>query len=188
MGEAVVTADVTRVVRRRELGCWLRRSRPSSSAQSTATLRIDRFLLGDTAHLELAVLDREGEAALDQVERVLAELLIAPARQDVEVLADARGERLELVRTGDQPRRDAGFLGTDLEQQLEQVADQRARPWSGPAAWARGRASRRASSGLARLDRGHQARADIVGLPAGRQSANAAEIVLASWADGARSR
>ena len=49
--------------------------------QSSASLRIDGllFVADHAAHLELAVLDREGEAALDQVERVLAELLEPPA-------------------------------------------------------------------------------------------------------------
>jgi hypothetical protein len=60
------------------------------------------------AHLELAVLDRESEAALDQVERVLAELLVTPAAQDIEVFADAGGERLQIIRAGDKSRCDAG--------------------------------------------------------------------------------
>ena len=85
--------------------------------------------LCNSAHLELSVLDREGEAAFDQIERVLAELLIAPAGEDIEVLAHAGCEGFEVVGTGDQPGRDARFLRADLEQELEQVADQRAHPW-----------------------------------------------------------
>src|SRR3954469_10475068 len=50
------------------------------SGANNISLRIDPLLLpDDPAHLELAVLDRKGEAPLDEVDRVLAELLIAPA-------------------------------------------------------------------------------------------------------------
>src|SRR5260221_12889472 len=55
-----------------------------AGANSTA-LCIDGLRgLNDPAHLEFPVLDRKGEAAFDQVERVLAELFVAPARQDLE--------------------------------------------------------------------------------------------------------
>src|SRR3954470_10328969 len=52
------------------------------SGANIITLRIHPLLfLDDPAHLELAVLDRKGEPPLNQVERVLAELLVAPAPQ-----------------------------------------------------------------------------------------------------------
>src|SRR4051812_35801528 len=62
---------------------------PSTNVAAIAALRINGFAHDHAAHLELAVLDAEGEAAFDEIERVLAELLVAPPRQDVEVLADA---------------------------------------------------------------------------------------------------
>src|SRR6476659_10145295 len=98
----------------------------SNAGARRSALRIDSLLLLDdeAAHLELAVLDREREAALDQIERVLAEFLIAPARENLEVLADSGRERLELVGAGDELGGHPGFLGADLEQQLQQVADQ----------------------------------------------------------------
>src|SRR5437763_1146921 len=90
----------------------------------SADLRIDSLRLGDPAHLELAALDTEGEPALHKVERILAELLVTPTAQDIEILADAGGERLEVVGTRDQARGDAGFLGPDLQQQFQKVADE----------------------------------------------------------------
>ena len=51
----------------------------ASSRGEATILRIDGSSSDHAAHLELAVLDGEGEAALDEIERVLAELLVAPA-------------------------------------------------------------------------------------------------------------
>src|SRR4051794_16653691 len=94
-------------------------------ANSSASLRIDRFLLQNAAHLELAVLDCKAEPPFHEVERVLAELLEAPPGKNPEAAADSCGKRFEIVRARDQARRDARFLCANLEQQLEQVADQR---------------------------------------------------------------
>ena len=69
--------------------------------------------------------------------------------EDVEVVAHPGGEHFQFVRARDQLGRDPGLLGADLEQQLEQVADQRARPWSGRAGAARARAVRRARAASA---------------------------------------
>src|SRR6185369_8532711 len=96
----------------------------SRAGASRAALRIDRLLLRDSAHLQLAVFDRKGESPFDEVEGILAEFLVAPAREDVEVLANPRRERLEVVRAGDQAGGDSSLLRADLEQKLEQVADQ----------------------------------------------------------------
>src|SRR5947209_3923685 len=90
----------------------------SSAGAASNSLRIDRLLHHDSAHLELAVLDRESQPALDQVERIAAELLVAPAAEDVQVLANSGGERLEVVGAGDQPGGDSGLLGANLQQQL----------------------------------------------------------------------
>ncbi len=89
-----------------------------------------RFGLGlrlavDAGHLEAALLDAEPEPALDQLERVAAEHLVAPAFEHRQ-LAHAGGERLELLGAGQQPRGDVDLAGADLEQQLEQVGDERA--------------------------------------------------------------
>ena len=64
----------------------------------------------DARAQQLAVAHREGEPALDQVERVVAEFLVAPALEDREALAPAGGELLQLLGLGDQPRRDVAFL------------------------------------------------------------------------------
>ena len=72
----------------------------SGKRLAMTALRIDSFFDGHAAHLQLAVFDREGQAALDEVERVLAEFLIAPAAEDIEVLADTRGECFQIVRAG----------------------------------------------------------------------------------------
>src|SRR5690348_14593353 len=98
----------------------------SAGARASRRLRIDGLLVRDTAHLELSILDGEGEPALDEIERVLAEFLVAPAAQDVEVLAHAGGKGFEVVRPGDQARGNAGFLGADFQQQLQKIADQHA--------------------------------------------------------------
>src|SRR5439155_24444961 len=98
----------------------------SRAGATRAILRIDRLLrlCNHPAHLEFPVFDGEGEATLDQVDRVLTELLVAPARQDIEILAHSGGERLEVVGAGDEPRRDSGLLGADLQQQLQEIADE----------------------------------------------------------------
>src|SRR4051812_13562501 len=58
----------------------------SDKGANSSNLRIDLLLLYDhTAHLQLAIFDRKGEASFDEVERVLAELFVAPAGQDLEV-------------------------------------------------------------------------------------------------------
>src|SRR5205814_7029997 len=56
----------------------------SKAVPRLKALRIDRLFRHDSVHLEPAVLDPERESSFDQVEGVLAELLIAPARQDFE--------------------------------------------------------------------------------------------------------
>src|SRR5436305_6779761 len=94
----------------------------SNAGAKNRVLRILRLLHRGSSHLEPAVLDPEGEPALDQVDRVLAELFVTPAGQDIEVLADAGGKRFEIIGAGDQSRGDPGFLGADLKQQLQQVA------------------------------------------------------------------
>src|SRR3982751_1644735 len=81
-----------------------------------AILRIDAFLLGlnHPVHLKFPVLDAEGEPAFNQIDRVLPELLVSPARKDIQVFAHSSCESFKLVRAGDQPSGDAGLLGTDL--------------------------------------------------------------------------
>src|SRR3954454_13449715 len=64
----------------------------SNAGAKNRVLRILRLLHGGSSHLKPAVLDPEGEPALDQVDRVLAELFVTPAGQDIEVLADAGGK------------------------------------------------------------------------------------------------
>src|SRR5260221_14598516 len=96
----------------------------SIAGTNSRDLRIDRFVRGNPVHHEPAVLDPEREPAFDQIERVLAELLVTPAGQDLEVLAHSGGERLEVVRSGDELRCNTRFLGADLEQKLQEVADQ----------------------------------------------------------------
>src|SRR5690348_14556202 len=81
----------------------------SSAGARSETLRIDRLLLMNPAHLELAVLDCEGEASFDQVERVLAELLVAPTAEDVQVAPHAGSKRLEIVGPRDEAGGDARF-------------------------------------------------------------------------------
>src|SRR5215204_3008412 len=140
-------------------------------------LRIDGLLLDHPAHLELAVLDREGEAALDQVHSILAELIVSPASQDIEVLPDPGGERLEIVGPRDEAGGDARLLGADLQQQLQQVADKR-RIFcqAGPS-----RLSVRQFVMIERLggcEGSHEAGSDVVGSPARRQSPNAPEVLL----------
>src|SRR3546814_12929974 len=72
------------------------------------------------------------------------------------------------------------FAGANLEQQFEQVADQRA-------FLAQPRTARRAighvvlCKWLGGRERVHQPAADIVGLPRRRQAAHAAESVLLLW-------
>src|SRR4051812_10339156 len=149
----------------------------SRAGARRTTLRIDRLVFRDSAHLELAVLDREGESPFDKVERVLAELLIAPAGKDIEVLAHSGGERLELVGAGDQARCNPGLLGPDLEQKLQEVADQRRVLGKARVAWL-------AIRHLARLERtgggerSHQPGADVIGLPPRREAADPAQVFL----------
>src|SRR6476469_3152770 len=61
-----------------------------AGANSTNS-RINGLFLGNSAHLELAVFDGEGEPPLHQVERVAAKLLVAPALHNIEVLAHPCG-------------------------------------------------------------------------------------------------
>src|SRR5688500_7428825 len=77
-------------------------------------------------HQQLAALDPEGEAALDQVERVAAELLEPPPLEDGEPVAAAGGEQLQLLGSGDQARGDVALARADLEQELQEVGDQTA--------------------------------------------------------------
>ena len=69
-------------------------------------LRIDDLSFGYAVHLELAAFDTKGETALDEVERVLAELFKAPAVEDSEVFPHARCKRLEIIGARNQPRCD----------------------------------------------------------------------------------
>src|SRR6266496_568265 len=59
----------------------------SRAGTRRVALRMHRFLrlCNRPAHLEFPVFDSEGEATLDQVDRVLTKLLVAPAREDIEV-------------------------------------------------------------------------------------------------------
>src|SRR5690348_16951212 len=140
-------------------------------------LRIDGLLLPHPTHLELSVLDSEGESPLDQVERVFSELLVAPAAEDIEVLADSRGERFEIVGSCDEPCGDARFLSSNLEQQLQEIADQsRVLRQAGTAGF-----TVRHFIGAQRLgglNCAHQPASDIVGPPPGGQAANPPEVVL----------
>src|SRR3954453_12397852 len=99
-----------------------------ASASRETLLRIDGLhcLFEDAAHLQLPILNRESEPPLDQIERILAELLVTPAFENPEVLADSGGERLQVVGPSDQPRSNSGFLGAYLQKQLQEIADQRA--------------------------------------------------------------
>src|SRR4051794_5564248 len=141
----------------------------SSAGARRTILRIDWLLRvhNHPAHLQFPALDGEGHPSFDEIERVLAELLVAPARQDAEVLAHSGGERLEIVRAGDETRCDAGFLGANLEQQLQEIADQRSvLGEAGPLGLAVRHFAR--LQRLGRLDGRDQPRADVIGSPAGR--------------------
>ena len=81
--------------------------------------------MNDAAHLELAVLDCEGEATLDQIEGVVTELVEAPALKDAQILPYPGRQSLQIVRTRNEARRDARFFGPYLEKQFQQVGDQR---------------------------------------------------------------
>src|SRR5690349_21419357 len=83
-----------------------------------------RRLVADPRPDQLAVAHREGQPPLDQVERVMAEFLVAPAFEDREAFAAAGGELLELLGLGHQPRRDIALPRLDLQQQLEEVRDE----------------------------------------------------------------
>ena len=149
----------------------------SSRARSSEPTHRPSPLLDHPAHLELAVLDREGEPAFDEVERVLAELLVAPALKDIEILADAGGERFEVVRASDQASRDAGLLRADLEQQLQQVADQSRVLGQAGSPAVRDRAIRR-SSGLAASIAAIRRAPMSLDSPSRRQATDPAEILL----------
>src|SRR5204862_4504158 len=56
---------------------------------------------GNPAHLELSVFGCEGEATFHEIEGVAPELLEPPARENIEIAAHARRQRLKLVRAGD---------------------------------------------------------------------------------------
>src|SRR3954468_22526628 len=107
------------------IGCCWAAHATSNAGAASASLRVDGLLGHDPAHLELTILDPEGEATLDKIERILAELFVAPSTQDIEVLADASRERFEIVRSGNQTRRDTSLLGADFQQQFQQIADER---------------------------------------------------------------
>ena len=111
--------------------------------------------------------------------RVAAELLEPPAATGssgpcARPAASASSSSERAISFGATP----GFLGADLEQQLEQVADQRAFLGQARAGAARGRAARRGSSGLAEASALISRAADVVRPPARRQAAHLAEIVL----------
>ena len=153
-------------------------SRPRAALrQRIIPLRIDGLFVSHAAHLELALLDRKGKAALDQIERIPAKLLIAPAAEDIEVLANACRKRFKVVGSSDQAGRDARVLCPDLEQELQEVADERCVLGEARAPgftvwhitllqWFGARQS------------GHEATADVIGLPSGRKTAHASEIFL----------
>src|SRR3954454_21831048 len=107
------------------IGGCLAAAAASIAGAARAGLRVDGLLGYDPAHLELTILDPEGEAALDKIERILTELFVAPSVQNIEVLADSGCERFEIIRSGNQTRRDTSLLGADFQQQFQQIADQR---------------------------------------------------------------
>src|SRR6187455_1199136 len=72
----------------------------SASDAKATPLRIDGYPL-EAAHLQLSVLDRESEAALDQVECVPAKFLKPPATQNVQILADTGRQSFEVIRSRD---------------------------------------------------------------------------------------
>src|SRR6185369_14172804 len=149
----------------------------SRAGTSRAKLRIDRLLRRDSAHLQLAVHDRKGESPFDEINSILAEFLVPPAGEDVEVIANARRERLEVVRAGNQAGGDPGLLRADFEQKLEQVAHQH--PVLGQP-----RAPGIPIGHLIMLERlgclegGDQPSADVVVAPPGGQTPNSSEVVL----------
>src|SRR6185369_7096304 len=149
----------------------------SRAGASRAALRIDRLLLRDSAHLQLAVFDRKGESPFNEVDGILAEFLVAPAGEDVEVLANARRERLEVVRAGNQAGGDPSLLRADFEQKLEQVADEH--PVLGQPGTP-GIPIRHLImlERLGCLEGGDQPPADVVVAPPGGQTPNSSEVVL----------
>jgi hypothetical protein len=78
----------------------------SANAFASGAFGLDgRRHIVDMRHLQLAVLDREGELALDQIERILAEHLEAPALQHRQILrttpaASVPSRRLRASRRG----------------------------------------------------------------------------------------
>ena len=74
-------------------------------------------------HFELAVLNRKGELALDQIQSLAAENIAPPALEDRQI-AKARCKRFQLIRTGQKPRGNIDFSRPDFEQKLEQISHQ----------------------------------------------------------------
>src|SRR4029079_12727137 len=131
----------------------------ASSGASATRLRIDRFLLHDATHFQLSILDRKSQPTLDEIECVAAEFLEPPATQYVQILAHAGRKSLQVVRSRDQPRSDTGFFRPDLEEELEEVADQSSvLGQARPTRLAIGKLVR--LEGSCRFDGGHQASTD----------------------------
>ena len=135
-----------------------------------------RVFLGPR-HPQLAVDHRERQPPLDQVERVAAELVVAPAFEDRQPVALPGGQRFQLLRPRQQPRRDVDVARPDLEQQLEQVGDQRA-VLAEPRLAVVARRHFVGGHRLGVVERRHQPRADIVARPGRRQPAHARQIAL----------
>src|SRR6185369_3593784 len=82
--------------------------------------------LVDVGHLQPSAQDGEGELSLHQLQRIAAELLEPPAFQQGKVLAHAGSQQLEIVGAGEQAGGDVDLAGADLEEELQQIGDERA--------------------------------------------------------------
>jgi hypothetical protein len=76
-------------------------------------------------HPKLSSLHRKAEPAFDKGDRVLAEHPVAPAVQDRQAFARPCGERFHFLGPRNQSGCNAGFLGADLQKQLQEVGEQR---------------------------------------------------------------
>jgi hypothetical protein len=127
-------------------------------------------------HFQATIDHGEGQLALHQIERILAEHAHAPAFENRQILAHASSQQFQIVRAGQQAGGHVDLARADFQQQLEQIGHQRAfLAQRGAARGARGSSS---SQRLGIVDGLHQALADLIVLPARREAAHLGQIGL----------
>ena len=127
-------------------------------------------------HLELVAQHGEGQLSLNQFQSILAESIETPPFKHGKI-AHAAGQKLQFLAAREQASRGVDLARADLQQQLQQVGNQRAfLAQRGATRRARRQLLVRQRLGLGQ--RGHEPATDLVVLPARRQAAHLGKVGL----------